>query len=193
MSDNNATDLIKAAAAKTSSSMLMLEGVLLVILGTFAILVPGIFTLAVETLIGVVLIVGGLVRGYSTFKEHSTRSVMWSLLAALAAIVIGVLLLVYPLEGVLTLTAVVIALFIIEGVTKVVASFQMNRPAGWGWLLFSGVVDLILGFILWAGLPGTAVWAIGLLVGISLIFTGWTAIMFAAAMKRAAKDSQGTS
>ena len=189
MSDNSGADMIKAVAAKTSSSMLMLEGVVLILLGTFAILVPGVFTLAVETLIGIVLIAGGLIRGYSAFKEHSTRSVAWGLIAAVVAIIAGVLLLAYPLGGVLTLTAIVIALLIIEGVTKVVAAFQLNRASGWGWLLFTGVLDLALGFILWVGLPGTAIWAIGLLVGISLIFTGWTAVMFAGAMKRAAKGS----
>jgi uncharacterized membrane protein HdeD (DUF308 family) len=189
MTNNNATDLIGAAAAKTSSNMLMLEGVVLIVLGTIAILVPVIFTLAVETLVGAVLVIGGLVRGYSAFKAPSTRSVMWSLIAALVAIVAGVLLLVFPLDGVLTLTAVVIALLIIEGVTKIVASFQINRARGWGWLLFTGILDLALGFILWIGLPGTALWAIGLLVGISLIFTGWTAVMFAGAMKSTAKGS----
>jgi uncharacterized membrane protein HdeD (DUF308 family) len=159
------------------------------VLGTIAILVPALFTFAIETLIGIVLIVGGLIRGFSAFKEHTTRSMAWSLIAALVAIVAGVLMLAYPLDGALTLTAIVIALLIIEGVTKVVAAFQINRARGWGWLLFTGILDLALGFILWAGLPGTAVWTIGLLVGISLIFTGWTAVMFAGAMKAAAKGS----
>jgi uncharacterized membrane protein HdeD (DUF308 family) len=184
MSDNSTAGLL--GAGKTSSTMLMVEGILLIVLGTIAILVPWLFTLAIETLIGVLLIVGGLVRGYSTFKEHSTRSIAWGLLAALVAIVVGVLLLVYPLGGVLTLTAILIALFIIEGVTKIVASFQLNKQRGWGWLLFTGILDVALGFILWIGLPGTAIWAIGLLVGISLIFTGWTAVMFAGAMRRRA-------
>jgi len=185
MSDNKVAEML--GAGKTSSTILMVEGIVLIVLGIFAILVPGLFTFAVETLIAIVLIVGGLIRGYSIIKEHSTRSVVWSLLGAIVAIVAGVLLFLYPVLGVLSLTAILIALFIIEGITKIVASFHLNKQRGWGWVLFTGILDVALGFILWIGLPETALWAIGLLVGISLVFSGWTAVMFAGALKHSAK------
>ena len=102
------------------------------------------------------------------------------------AVVAGVLLLVNPMEGVLTLTIVLIALFLSEGVMKAIGALNMRPAAGWIWMLVSGLVDIVLGVLLWSGLPGTALWAIGLLVGISLLFTGWTAVMLAAGMRRAA-------
>lgn len=194
MSDKNIAGLVSEAAAKTSTSMLMFEGAVLIVLGTLAILLPFVFTMAIEQLIGILLVVGGLIRGYSAFKAPSARSVVWNVLAAVVAIAAGVLMLVYPLGGALTLTAIVIALLMVEGVTKILAAFQLKAGGGKGWVLFAGVMDVALGLILWFALPeGSYLWAIGLLVGISLLFTGWTAVMLAAAMRRAAKDDSASS
>ena len=110
-------------------------------------------------------------------------------MASVVAIVAGVLILFDPFGGALALTAIIIALFIVEGITKIIAAFQHKSEPGWGWILFAGVLDLVLGVVLWAALPEDYMWVIGLLVGISLLFTGWTAVMLAAAMRRAAKDA----
>ncbi len=190
MSEKNVTDLVNQAAAKTSTSMLMLEGVLLIVLGCLAILLPFLFTVAITLLVGIVLIAGGVVRGYTAFKEHSRRSLFWNLVACVLAIVAGALILFDPFGGALALTAIIIALFIVEGITKIIAAFQHKSEAGWGWVLFAGILDLVLGIVLWVALPEDFLWVIGLLVGISLLFTGWTAVMLAAAMRKAAKDAR---
>ncbi|MEM7123279.1 MAG: HdeD family acid-resistance protein [Pseudomonadota bacterium] len=190
MSEKNITDLVSQAAGKTSTSTLMLEGVLLIVLGCLAILLPFLFTVAITLLIGILLLVGGVVRGYTAFKEHSRRSLVWNIIAAIVAIVAGALVLFDPLAGAVALTAIIIALFIVEGITKIIAAFQHRPDAGWGWVLFAGVLDLVLGIILWVAFPNDFGWVIGLLVGISLLFTGWTAVMLAAAMRKAAKDAQ---
>lgn len=189
MSEKNVSDLVNQAAAKTSTSTLMLEGVLLIVLGCLAILLPFLFTVAITLLVGILLLIGGIVRGYTAFKEHSRRSLIWNLVASVVAIVAGVLILFDPFGGALALTAIIIALFIVEGITKIIAAFQHKSEPGWGWILFAGVLDLVLGVVLWAALPEDYMWVIGLLVGISLLFTGWTAVMLAAAMRRAAKDA----
>lgn len=167
----------------------MFEGILLVVLGIIAILVPEIFTLAIATLIGILLVIGGAMSLYRCTKAGKHAGHGWHVLAALLAIVAGVLLLVYPLHGTLTLTIILIALFFAQGVVKTIASWRMRPRQGWGWNLFNGLVDIALGVILWAGLPWSALWAIGLLVGISLLFAGWTAIMLAAGMRRMASTA----
>ena len=189
MSEKNVADLVSQAAAKTSTSTLMLEGAALIVLGCLAILLPFLFTVAITLLVGILLLIGGVVRGYTAFKEHSRRSLTWNLVASVVAIVAGALILFDPFGGALALTAIIIALFIVEGITKIIAAFQHKSEPGWGWILFAGVLDLVLGVVLWVALPEDYMWVIGLLVGISLLFTGWTAVMLAAAMRKAAKDA----
>ena len=172
---------------KASSRTLLIEGIVLVAIGTFAIVVPGIFTYLIETLIGVVLIVTGAMRLWRCFRAQAARG-FWDVVAAVVALAAGVLLIAYPLGGMLTLTALVVALLLLEGAAKTVGALQVRERRGWVWMLVSGVVDLALGLLLWLGLPETAMWAIGLLVGISLLFTGWTAIMLAAGLSVMVKE-----
>ena len=105
----------------------------------------------------------------------------WSLLSAVVAIAAGVLLLVWPLSGVLTLTLLLIVFFTIEGVLTIMYALEHKKELSgrWGWMLASGIVDLVLAAIILAGLPGTAAWAIGLLVGINLLFGGVSMIAMA--------------
>jgi uncharacterized membrane protein HdeD (DUF308 family) len=168
------------------ASTLKWEGIALIVLGSIAVVVPGIFSLAVTTLVGVLLLVGSAVRLWRCLSGGDAASHLWHIIAAALAVIAGVLLLSNPWEGVLTLTVVVIALFLAEGAMKMIGAFNMKPARGWLWMLVSGLVDVVLGLLLWSRLPGTALWAIGLLVGISLLFTGWTAVMLAAGLKRAA-------
>jgi uncharacterized membrane protein HdeD (DUF308 family) len=179
MTDQTGIDKQKVA------STLMWEGIALIVLGSIAVILPGIFSLAVTTLVGVLLLVGGAIRLWRCLSGGDAGSHIWHILAAALAVIAGLLLLVNPVEGVLTLTVVVIALFLAEGVMKTIGAFNMRPANGWVWMMLSGLVDIVLGILLWSGLPGTAMWAIGLLVGISLLFTGWTAVMLAAGLKRA--------
>ncbi|MGH6676778.1 MAG: HdeD family acid-resistance protein, partial [Xanthobacteraceae bacterium] len=109
----------------------------------------------------------------------------WSLISAFIGIVAGVLLLLWPLTGVLSLTLVLSAFFIVEGITSILYAFEhRNQLSGrWGWMLVSGIIDLILAGIIIAGLPGTALWALGLLVGINLLFGGAALIGMALAAR----------
>lgn len=177
----NASGPMKAAA-----STLMWEGIALIVLGSIAVVVPAVFSLAITALIGVLLLVGGAVRLWRCLAGGDAGRHLWHILAAVLALIAGVLLLVNPLQGVLTLTVILIALFLAEGAMKCIGALGMRPAAGWLWMLVSGLVDIALGIVLWSGFPGTGLWAIGLLVGISLLFTGWTAVMLAAALRRGA-------
>lgn len=150
-------------------------GVVLILLGLGAILVPGIATLAIEILVGWLLVASGIFGLISVFQAGSASpGFWWNLLTAILFLLAGGVLLWNPIAGALTLTIVLAAYMLATGFTKIVMAFNYRSaiPQAWGWVLFSAIVDIALGLIIVAGLPGSAIWVIGLLVGINLLFTG---------------------
>jgi uncharacterized membrane protein HdeD (DUF308 family) len=117
----------------------------------------------------------------TTFRMRQAPGFGWSLVSAILGIAVGIVLLVWPLRGVLSLTLILIVFFVIEGVASIMFALEHKRELSgrWGWMLASGVIDLILAAIIFAGLPGTAAWALGLLVGINMLFGGSALIAMA--------------
>jgi uncharacterized membrane protein HdeD (DUF308 family) len=154
--------------------LFLVEGIVLVILGLAAIVIPPIATLAVELLFGWLFLISGIAGAITTFMMRQAPGFWWSLVSAIVAVAAGVMLLLWPLTGVLTLTLLLITFFIIEGVVSIMFALEHKRELSgrWGWMLASGIIDLILAAVILAGLPGTAGWALGLLVGINLVFGG---------------------
>jgi uncharacterized membrane protein HdeD (DUF308 family) len=169
--------------------LFLAEGIILVVLGLLAIIVPPIATLAVAILIGWLFLISGIAGLVMTFWARHAPGFWWSLLSAVIAIVAGGLLLWSPVVGVLSLTFVLIAFFLIDGILSIVLAIEHRRElvGRWGWILVSGIIDLIIAGVIWAGLPGTAAWALGLLVGIDLVFGGTALIMVALAARRDAR------
>ena len=161
--------------------LFLVEGIILCVLGAIAIVVPPIATLAVEILFGWLFFVSGILGLITTFWMREAPGFWWSLLSAVLGIVVGLVLLGWPISGVLSLTLLLIVFFVIEGAASIMFALDHKRELSgrWGWMLASGVVDLILAAIILAGLPGTAAWAIGLLVGINMIFGGSALIAMA--------------
>jgi uncharacterized membrane protein HdeD (DUF308 family) len=166
--------------------LFLTEGIILVILGLIAIVVPPIATLAVTILIGWLFVISGIAGLIMTFWGRRAPGFWWSLLSAVIAIVAGALLLWSPVAGVLWLTFVLIAFFLIDGILSIFLAIEHRRElvGRWGWILVSGIVDLVIAGIVWAGLPGTAAWALGLLVGIDLVFGGTALIAVALHARR---------
>ncbi len=164
------------------------EGILLLILGVVAILVPPIATLAVTIVLGWLFLISGFMGLITTFGMRQAPGFWWSLVSAVLAIVVGGLLLARPISGAFSLTIVLVAFFIIEGVVSIMFALDHKRELSgrWGWMLFSGIVDLVLATLVFTGLPSTAAWAIGLLVGINMIFGGSALIAMALHAKDAA-------
>jgi uncharacterized membrane protein HdeD (DUF308 family) len=159
----------------------LVERIILVILGLAAIVIPRIATLTVEILFGWHFLISGLVGLITSFWMRHAPGFWWSLVSAILGIAVGIVLLSRPLSGVLSLTLVLIAFFVIEGVASIMFALEHKRELSgrWGWMLASGIIDLILAAIILAGLPGTAAWAIGLLVGINMVFGGSALIAMA--------------
>ena len=164
------------------------EGIMLVVLGMLAVVLPPIATLAVTILLGWLFLISGVMGLFTTFMMRQAPGFWWSLISGLLAAVVGVLLLAQPVSGAFTLTIVLVAFFIIEGVASIMFALDHKRELSgqWGWMLFSGVVDLVLAVMIFAGLPSTAAWAVGLLVGINMVFGGSALIAMALHARKAA-------
>ena len=151
------------------------------LLGAAATVLPPMATIAVEIIIGWLLLVSGIVGLITTFWMRRAPGFWWSLLSAILGIAAGVVLLRWPLSGALSLTLVLTVFLAIEGVASIMYALEHRRELSgrWGMMLVSGVVDLFLAGLIFLGLPATAAWAIGLLVGINLVFGGAALIAMA--------------
>jgi uncharacterized membrane protein HdeD (DUF308 family) len=161
--------------------LFLCEGIALVILGLLAVMAPTLASVAATVLFGWVLLLSGIVGLTATLRARQAPGFWWSLLSALLGTVAGVVLLGWPLQGTLSLTAVLIAFLLLEGALSVMYALEHRGALSgrWGWMLASGILDMGLGLLLLAGLPGTALWALGLLLGLNLLFGGWALIFMA--------------
>jgi uncharacterized membrane protein HdeD (DUF308 family) len=161
--------------------MFLIEGVILLILGLAAIALPPLAGLATALVLGWLFLLGGIVGLIATFGQKNAPGFWWALLSAAVSVLAGGVLLANPAQGVATLTYVLIAFFLIDGIIIIVMALEHRRELSgrWEWMMLGGVMDLILAGIIIAGLPGTLAWALGLLVGIDLVFGGITLIAMA--------------
>jgi len=168
--------------------MFLIEGIILVLLGIAAIVLPPIATIAFTIIIGWIFLVSGILGLITTFWARQAPGFWWALISAIIAIAAGVVLLLWPISGAVSLTLVLIAFFVVEGIASILYAIEhRNQLTGrWGWMLVSGIIDLILAAIIFSGLPGTAVWALGLLVGINMVFGGVALIGMALAARHPA-------
>jgi uncharacterized membrane protein HdeD (DUF308 family) len=168
--------------------LFLLEGIVLVLLGAAVIVLPVIATLAFTLLIGWLFLLSGVVGLITTFWMRNAPGFWWSLISAVIGIAAGIVLIRWPISGTVSLTLVLIAFFIVEGIVTLMYAFEHRAQLSgrWGWMLASGIVDLVLAAIIFAGLPETATWALGLLVGINLLFGGTAMIGMALAARSAA-------
>ncbi len=153
------------------------EGAGLLILGLIAVVVPPLtsLTMLAETfLFGWLFMVSGVIGLFTTFWMRGVPGFWWSLASAILAILAAIWLLAQPIAGPLTLTAALIVFFLIEGLSSVMFAIDHKRELSgqWEFMLLSGIVDWVLCVMLATGLPSTAVWALGLLVGINMVFGG---------------------
>ncbi|MBR0705690.1 MULTISPECIES: HdeD family acid-resistance protein [Bradyrhizobium] len=152
----------------------LFEGILLATLGIAALIVPPLASLATAIFLGWVLLISGIGGLIVTYWARTSPGFWWSLISAALAVLAGMLLLARPMQAVLTLTIVLGAYFLAEGVATIMYALEHRRELNgrWSWLLISGLVDIAISFMVITGLPSSAEWAIGVLVGINLLFGG---------------------
>jgi uncharacterized membrane protein HdeD (DUF308 family) len=181
----------RAETIRKYSTWFMVYGVVLILLGAFAIIAPGIATLAIELMIGWLLLIGGVIGLVSVFTAGtSAPGFWWNLITAMVYVLAGIALLWSPIAGAITLTLILAAYLLAAGVAKVVLSLGYRKAirGAWVWMLLSGLVDIVLGGLVIVGLPLTGLWVLGLLVGINLVFTGVALVIAAVHARRLASN-----
>ena len=176
-----------SAAVKAHWKAFLFEGILLAVLGLAAMIVPPLASLAVAIFLGWMFLISGIAGLVVSFWARQMPGFWWSLFSAALAVLAGLILIAKPMQGVLTLTIVVGAYFLAEGVTTIMYALEHRRELSerWSWLLVSGLMDILISFLIISGLPGSAEWAIGLLVGINLVLGGASLIGMALAARKA--------
>lgn len=166
-------------------------GILFIILGVLAIGLPLATAVAVNLLIGWVLLASAVVHLIHAFKAKGWRGAVPHALSGVLQLIVGLMMILNPIEGVLALTVLLIAFFAIEGVFKIIMAIRIETLPHRGWVTFSGIVALVLAIYIGAQFPMSAMWVIGLLVGIQLMVSGWSFVMLALMSRRAGTGDAG--
>ena len=173
------------AAVQAHWKAFLAEGIILALLGLAAIIIPPLASLAVTVFLGWMFLISGIAGLALTFWARQLPGFWWSLISAVLAMGAGIILLARPVQGTLTLTIVVGAYFVAEGVATIMYALEHRRELSgrWSWMLVAGLMDILIPFFIIAGLPGSALWAIGLMVGINLLIGGTALIGMALAAR----------
>jgi uncharacterized membrane protein HdeD (DUF308 family) len=182
VAQNTAVDVVRQA-----STLSIVWGILLIVLGMAAVGSPFLAAVAVNVAIAWLLVLAGAVHAILAFRAHGAGSMIWKLLVGVAYVCFGVYLILHPVLAVASLTLVLASLFLIEGVLDIVLFAKMRSVGGSSWLLIDGIITLLLGVMIYMQWPSSAGWAIGTLVGISMIFSGVARVMMSLAVRKAAQ------
>ncbi len=158
-------------------------GVIMIIAGFLAVLAPGPAALAATIFFGVMFFVGGIAEVAHAVATRAEAGFGWKLLSGIAMIVLGALFAIFPLAGIATLALLVGGLLLAHGVCSVMLAVKRRPRTGWGWILFDGVLSIVLAILIAVGWPASSIPIIGLLAGFSLISAGMWRIMLARALR----------
>ncbi len=186
MATANPTEGLHGAGTiiKKASGWFIGMAVVFILLGMMAIIEPGVAGLAVTILIGWLLVFGGAAHLIAAFSGGGAGRVLWQVLIGILYIVGGVYFLMHPLMGLGTLTLFLALIILAEAVFEIIAYFRMRGHGGSGWLLVNALITLLLGGLIWLHWPSSSVWAIGTLVGVNLLITGFSRLMFGLAARK---------
>ncbi len=166
-----------SAVARASSRMGTVWGFAVMLLGILCIMTPFLSGIAVNTVVAILIVASGISITIYAFKAGSIGKGLLQFLFGGITLIAGVAMLLRPMLGMFTMTAVLSAWFVVDGVFSIIAGIRGRSAQGWGWVLVSGIASLVLGIFLWRRWPASGAFAIGLLAGIRLIFTGWSIAM----------------
>jgi uncharacterized membrane protein HdeD (DUF308 family) len=171
---------------RQASTLAILWGVALIILGMLAVGSPFLAAVAVNAFIAWLLVLAGAVHLTVAFHTREAASLIWRVLVGLAYLFFGVYLIMHPALGVASLTLVLASLFLVEGILNIALFFQVRSIQGAAWLLIDGIITLLLGLMIYMQWPSSSAWAIGTLVGVSMIISGVTRVMLSLAVRKVA-------
>ncbi len=161
---------------QTYWKLFLAEGILFIILGLCAMVIPQFFTVAIVIFLGWILLLGGVVHVSRAFVFSNMPGFGWWLFMGALQVFVGYLFITKPVAGVLTLTMLMTVFFALEGVAKISLALMMKPLANWGFILFSGVTALVFALIIWISWSEAAHWLLGLFLGINMVFMGWSLV-----------------
>jgi len=180
------------SGAKKITGWYIATAVLLIVLGMFAIIEPGVAGLGVTLLIGWLLVFGGFTHLIAAFKGGGAKQVIFQVLVGIVYMIGGLYFLTHPLLAIGTLTLLLASVILVVAVLEIISYFRLKTEHGAsGWILLNGIITLLLGGLIWFHWPSSSVWAIGILVGVNLLMTGMTRLMFGVAARRLLRRSAG--
>jgi len=179
MAQNTPVEMVKSA-----STVSILWGVLLIVFGVMAVGSPFLAAVAVNVVVAWLLVLAGIVHIMLGFRAHGAGSMIWKVLVGVAYLCFGGYVLIHPVLGVATLTLLLASLFLVEGILNIVLYVKMRPIHGSSWMLLDGIITLLLGLMIYLQWPSSSAWAIGTLVGVSLIFSGVARVMMSLAVRK---------
>lgn len=182
--------------AKKNSGFLIFLGIVTVIFGVLAVGAPLITGITVAVMVGFLLLFMGIARIVHALKSGQWGTGIWGTIVGLLAVIAGLMTIFRPMVGLMSLTLFLAAYFLVDGICEIIAAFKIKPDQGWGWVLFNGIIAVLLGVMIWRQWPVSGAWAIGILVGIHILMTGWSMIIlgtgarkFAGAIEDAVGDA----
>jgi uncharacterized membrane protein HdeD (DUF308 family) len=172
--------------AKKNSGLLIFLGIMTVIFGVIAIGSPLITGVAVAVFVGFLLLASGVARIVHALKSKQWGTGFWGTAIGVLGVAAGLMMIFRPLVGLVTMTMLIAIYFLIDGISEIIAAFKIKPDQGWGWVLFNGIIAVVLGLMIWRQWPVSGAWAIGLLVGIHILMTGWSMIILGTGARRVA-------
>ena len=175
---------------KKNAGLTVISGVILIIAGTFAIMSPLVAGVSITILVGAMLAISGVSQCFLAFKTGAFGRGLMVFLVGVMMTIVGIYMMNQPVAGLATLTIILMWYLLATGVFEIIVSFQLKPASGWALELFNGVVTLLIGIMLWRQFPLSGAWAIGILFGIKMIFSGWAFVFIGRSVKKMATETQ---
>ncbi|HEX7798634.1 MAG TPA: DUF308 domain-containing protein [Vicinamibacterales bacterium] len=169
---------------KTATSWSMALGVLMIIAGILAIAAPYYAGLTVTAVVGWLLLISAVLHLVYAFRGGGATAVIWEILLAAAYGLIGIYVLRNLGIGLASLTFAIAFFLFVEAILELALSYQLRTESGAGWILVDGIITMILAFLIWANWPNSSVWAVGVIVGVSMLFSGIVRVMITSNIRR---------
>jgi uncharacterized membrane protein HdeD (DUF308 family) len=182
MNEQSTPDVFKQAAGMSIG-----WAIVMIVLGVVAILMPYSTGIGVSIFVGWIMVFSGFAYVAYAFAARGAGTFIWRLLVGVVYVIGGGYLAFHPGIALETLTLVMAAIFFIEGVTEVVLFFQFRALSGSGWILFDGLITLVLAYLIWRPWPSSSSWAIGTILGVNLIVSGFTRLMYSVEARKSLK------
>jgi uncharacterized membrane protein HdeD (DUF308 family) len=175
---------------KKNAGLTVTCGVILIVAGFLAIMSPLVAGLSLTIMVGAMLAVSGIGQCFLAFKAGAFAQGLMVLIVGVLMTFAGFYMMTQPLSGLASITLILVAYLVATGLFEIITAFQIRPAQGWGWELFNGIVTLLLGIMLWRQFPLSGAWAVGVIFGIKMIFSGWAFVFIGRAVKQAAQNSE---